>query len=603
MTRDGALQLLLMVDYVVDWARDVYREDIITSLRSLASGDNDLASTFYPDTDIISTMETEILDLPSAPDEDQVMMEHSSSQRSFVACDSKVLAVRHGSFVESRFRCVLVTPDNVRTMLHLTQRHMTHHLCRAVLKSMVDGILLKYEAIEAIEKYWTGATRTTTRLISQADKFFAVVGCSYFISPNWHLVREFHVFAIAEDAWEDFAVFAALKSQLTTRPNLADVTDVVKLLDDLEWCAPMKDTLLLCLNRFCRVFSHQHNFGPEWSNGILHAIVNYTHSAFQKESPDARATFLRSSTSLEENSSRFREQHPPSFFVDVFGQLDLSDEGTILVHAGGSRRNRDRSSANICLYIVGQANTPPGDYEITRLVRQTYSTRDVYHSTRDNGPENFSLQTLAKWNLMIHKPVYGLCLEPIMFCNLLNTLGSDLPLRQGSPRISDGAMSGSYLYKRCFDPWRHHERIPITRNYTWSAEAQMLYVYKTVSTEVKYWKQIAVERQSHGLLSCLVCADVEDVVVDSSGLCEECARASKDTKIPRWLRRSILGQAPFRPERNKPKRQINGFPGPNSMDWDNALGDYRGLEGVPQDVQILYLQCLRFHDWYRSLVR
>lgn len=45
LTLDGALQLLLLVDYVFDWARDIYREDIIRSLRILASGDNDTAST------------------------------------------------------------------------------------------------------------------------------------------------------------------------------------------------------------------------------------------------------------------------------------------------------------------------------------------------------------------------------------------------------------------------------------------------------------------------------------------------------------------------------------------------------------------------------
>ena len=42
-TLDGALQLLLLVDYIFDWARDIYRKDIIRELRILASGDNDAA--------------------------------------------------------------------------------------------------------------------------------------------------------------------------------------------------------------------------------------------------------------------------------------------------------------------------------------------------------------------------------------------------------------------------------------------------------------------------------------------------------------------------------------------------------------------------------
>ncbi|KAJ9130775.1 hypothetical protein NKR23_g12027 [Pleurostoma richardsiae] len=63
VTRDGALQLLLLVDYVFDWARDVYREDIIRKLRLLASGDNDAASILYTDTDIFSTRQVDLSEM------------------------------------------------------------------------------------------------------------------------------------------------------------------------------------------------------------------------------------------------------------------------------------------------------------------------------------------------------------------------------------------------------------------------------------------------------------------------------------------------------------------------------------------------------------
>lgn len=52
-TLDGSLQLLLLVDYIFNWARDSYQPDILTQLRSMASGENDAASILYADTDII----------------------------------------------------------------------------------------------------------------------------------------------------------------------------------------------------------------------------------------------------------------------------------------------------------------------------------------------------------------------------------------------------------------------------------------------------------------------------------------------------------------------------------------------------------------------
>jgi len=57
LSRNGALQLLLLVDYIFDWARDIYREDIIKELRVLASQENDRASFVYTDTDIYSARE------------------------------------------------------------------------------------------------------------------------------------------------------------------------------------------------------------------------------------------------------------------------------------------------------------------------------------------------------------------------------------------------------------------------------------------------------------------------------------------------------------------------------------------------------------------
>jgi hypothetical protein len=54
MNRDDALSLLLIVDYVFDWARDVYRPSILRQLKSLAIGKAYDQVSLASDSDIIS---------------------------------------------------------------------------------------------------------------------------------------------------------------------------------------------------------------------------------------------------------------------------------------------------------------------------------------------------------------------------------------------------------------------------------------------------------------------------------------------------------------------------------------------------------------------
>lgn len=67
LSPDGALQFLLLVDYIFDWARDSYREDIIKGLRVLSSEWSDHAT--YPNVDT---------DYPSGGHFDD--LEHSSPE-------------------------------------------------------------------------------------------------------------------------------------------------------------------------------------------------------------------------------------------------------------------------------------------------------------------------------------------------------------------------------------------------------------------------------------------------------------------------------------------------------------------------------------------
>lgn len=60
-SRDGALQILLLVDYIFDWARDIYRPGVLQLLKGLSKNEFDDFASISSDTDIISTKQIEIL--------------------------------------------------------------------------------------------------------------------------------------------------------------------------------------------------------------------------------------------------------------------------------------------------------------------------------------------------------------------------------------------------------------------------------------------------------------------------------------------------------------------------------------------------------------
>lgn len=136
-SKNGALQLLLIVDYVFEWARDIYREDILNKLRIVASGQNDCASIIHPDTDIFSTLTSMH---PSMSDEDYINTQDSYHQglKDFEELDSQQGIIRHATFVESQYRCFFVTRDNVTTMLQSTQDQARKILIRQIITNLQE---------------------------------------------------------------------------------------------------------------------------------------------------------------------------------------------------------------------------------------------------------------------------------------------------------------------------------------------------------------------------------------------------------------------------------------------------------------------------------
>lgn len=626
-TRNGALQLLLLVDYIFDWARDVYRDYIIQELRTLASGENDAASIVYSDTDIHSTRQVEYSGVPD-PEDIENFEEYISNQKEYVALDSAKGIVRHATFVESRYCTIFVTPDNVQTLLQSTRQTKTQQLCRYILKHMSNSIILDLPTIVAMERQWTGNSRLSPPGYLAQMKFYSVVSCANYLSGSWHQVRELYVVAIAEGAWASIVDASNLKkhrgnAERPTFTNTVIMDSMLTMLKRLQ-AGSMAETLLAAITRrvvkiqtifsfdglvqtrSARMSSADTNasdtssvdtefFGPAFcktvpDDGALRDIVHYIYKFFKKGNLEPQESFMRV-------SERFDQQHLLQFDVEPISTtetpLQVSDSGCILVSSTCHSHDPDRSKSRVCIYIVEGEPAAPSLEQLFERLMDTVETRDVYHTTQDNGTSNLTNLKEIPWNL---EQTYGIYSEHYEFLRFLTEIGrkiddQSVPSMQGSLRMT--AESGSYLFTRNFVPWQDPRRLG------GNIKGRMFTVFKLMASEITYWKTRAELLSAQGIASCKICATPIEGDLDT---CFECTEALREHDDDSWLQNLLQGRLGF-PEGNEDS---------DNSDWDSAsfhlrrmsrdqwkenLAGYPSLDEDFDDLADLCSQYLNFTKW------
>lgn len=634
MNPDGALQLLLLVDYVFDWARDVYRENFLGNLRLLVYGDRDAASATHSDTAILSTRQVEPPHIFSSAAGNEDYQAYISARSAFVALDSSVCIVRHATFMESRYCCVFATRDNVHTMLQSINPRKRQKLCRLILDQMQDAMGLGESDINAMEERWTGTARmSSAAALTPNVRFCTIVSCTNYLTASWHQVRELYVVAIAYNAWDAIVEASGLKPDRgnARRPTIsqADVNELLTNVNRLRAGTP-GDSLLACISRRAvtlhlftdsQELEHAESPGP-WaelqrqlqgkifpvlSNGVLRDTVHYIYTSLKKGSIDPQESFLRLSTGFSQQHLIPQEQEAVFPRTTHPRWLYPSEDGCVLVHSECHTNDPERSPSTICLYLVDGDPVTPTVEEIALLTKRTFETRDVYHTTQDNGTSNPSTLSTGRnrrtmksasptpWNLQdtygIYSEVDGLVRLVLRRC-----AGPALPDHQGSPRVSDGAMSGGYLRARTLIPWSDPRRIGQV------PEMQMFFLYKLISREIRYWKHIATVRKAEGLQVCQWCAKIYEEGDDSGFVCHECLVDAADSEFD-WVGKCLRGEAPFSTDSDDSEEEeadvfsdFEGLP-PLNERWKEAIGVYPELERPFEDIGELLTQYRAFKEW------
>jgi hypothetical protein len=533
-SKDGALQLLLIVDYVFEWARDIYREDILNKLRIVASGQNDCASMIHPDTDIFSTL-TSIH--PTMSDEDNRSTQDSYHQglKVFEAQDSKWGIIRHATFVESQYRCFFVTRDNVTTMLQSNQDQARKILARQIITKLQEVPLsISWACLSMIEEEWTGRSRMPRSHHLDRIKFYASVTYASFLLPNWRQVRELTVIAVAEDAFEHL-VTASMYSRPPRPPFVGNdcETEVLKDIITRLHAGDTRHTLLAAIKRIClRVNGQGSQIRLVASNAIPRDIVHYIYSKFKKGELEPEEPFLHTSSSFDQIHLSTSSLKPFDF-----GDLNVSSDGCVLVYAHGHQHDAGRQMSSICVFLTNGPPDLPTREMLGMAIKNTFENHDVYHTSRIHRVPNFrgfaKDKAGKRWNI---EDSYGIYSTGFEFVDCILSLGCEPPVRQGSPRPGTSAN----LFLRNHYPWREPEYLCS------KIVKQIFIIYKIVTREVRYWRTIAKECKEQGIDCCDICAgevDIEDKI------CYQCSEDITYDVHELWFKNALLGKQPidFRP--------------------------------------------------------
>ncbi|KNG85566.1 hypothetical protein ANOM_006655 [Aspergillus nomiae NRRL 13137] len=349
---DGSLQLLLIIDYIVDWARDVYRESLLAQLRSLSEecvpdSDSVILSTFERGSTVSTYRSDDPADLLS-----QTLPQSVVSSGDFLNLIHAEGVVRDASVIDSRFMALYITERDVEPFSLSFASEETYQESIAKMSTILkDSWRLVPDALNGIEEAWTGTSRPATCRDAPDRSPFFFVGFTFrmFVASDWQPVRQLVCLAISS-----MAVVKIWGSEMLNVINSGPIytdRETERFLNFLKGSSVM-DTLAAAISMQCLSNTSRRRGGPiasslsfkrDDSTSVLElvSLVLKSHTIGRRLSPDP---YLRCS----------HMQSKQSIFTDgpkVWPQLDqlmLHPNGTILVDS----EQQSPSIPRRCLYIV-----------------------------------------------------------------------------------------------------------------------------------------------------------------------------------------------------------------------------------------------------------
>lgn len=210
---ESTLQLLLIIDYILDWAHDIYKPSIISQLEMLANepseDDGDIRDDDFTridtDSDIFSLARPKqpraIEDWGAALEHDTEMVpDEEHSLMKWATHDSDFGVFRPACTVQNLFRCLFVTKANIDGLFSAVPKRCTVKQLAKQATSALDThrtVLVSEDVLDMMEEVWTNRTRPNKAQHIPETRLFASIVYHTVVTVNWELQRI--IFCLAFD--------------------------------------------------------------------------------------------------------------------------------------------------------------------------------------------------------------------------------------------------------------------------------------------------------------------------------------------------------------------------------------------------------------------
>jgi hypothetical protein len=411
---DGALQILLIIDYIFDWARDLYRPSILHCL-SLMSHGIDESMSLAATSDVNSFRKR-------ARHDDMAETESSSDIETFVtsATDESLLETwtkydiktwrgvvdfnwrvfRTPYIIKTSFQCLYLTRDNIGSLFAClaTSRSKLEKTAREALAALRRGpMIITDRILSQMESAWTGENRESRRAEATTRLFCSIVHAAT-ITETWELVRTIFCLAVDEDALQDIRKHAKLSKNTYRLDGMEekavplDENTVKNFLQHLK-NRRGDESLSFALAHISDVWKPVHMLSKKergtlspgaeqtivlqpLSSGI-YPIKDVVQSIYKRHKPggllEPDAPCLRFSAQLERLEIQHLADHPRSLPLPAGTVLPTIPENSAIFLC-----NKYRNYEHLCIYVTKEYDHPPEKSDLISTIASIISGERFY---------------------------------------------------------------------------------------------------------------------------------------------------------------------------------------------------------------------------------
>ncbi|KAF3402098.1 hypothetical protein F1880_009829 [Penicillium rolfsii] len=220
-SENGALQLLLIIDHIFEWARDIYRHSIMRDLQKLSTNNVSETDPLYYSmagrglmkTTKSSAQPTEILDRGAVENLD------------FLNIVLPEGVIRDASILESRFLALQLNKDDVGTFLaSFNSDDEAAEWTRQILEYQQHAWKVAPGTIQELERISTGNSRTSGQGGHLDEMSFLNLAIHFHVSPTWQLVRQITCISFSEAALNLLISKLGIDREFSHQPQVAIAT-------------------------------------------------------------------------------------------------------------------------------------------------------------------------------------------------------------------------------------------------------------------------------------------------------------------------------------------------------------------------------------------